>query len=139
MTRTVIINAYNWNPIVQISDGVNNKFNRVDGKPFNNARDIYYFQEGFYNMIAKRSAFVCERQDCENVLRQIKESKDNYYFVNKSYKGDKIYKVLQILDVVCDNIMKPVMMVKDIEDTAEELYISEFYKRNFNDIPEIDL
>nr|DAN20872.1 MAG TPA: hypothetical protein [Caudoviricetes sp.] len=139
MVRTVIINAYNWNPIIQMSDGVNNKFTRTDGKHFSNNSNIYYFQEEFYAMLSKHSSFVHEPKDSTNILKQIQESNDKYYFVNKSYKGDKIYKVLQVIDVVYNNVSKPVMMVEDIEGTPEELYISDFYERHFEDIPEIDL
>lgn len=141
MTRNIIIGAFNWNPIIQMSDGVKNKFTRVDGKLFNTDSDVYYFQEAFYKDLCKGRRFV----DLDNetrrdvILKSIQHSKDNYYFVNKSYKGDKIYKVVQIIDVEYNGIIKPVMMAKDIMNTAEELYISDVFERNYDHISKINL
>ena len=141
MKRNIVIGAFNWNPIIQMSDGVNNKFTRVDGKTFNQDSNIYYFQEAFYKDLSKRHRFVDldneKRRDM--LFKEIQGSNDNYYFVNKSYKGDKIYKVVQILDVEYNGIVKPVMMAKDVMGTAEELYISDVFERNYDHISKINL
>lgn len=140
MTRTVIIRAHNWNPIIQMSDGINNKFVRTDGKEFNHDKNVYYFQENFYNVLGGIYLDINGNNDRDLVLSQLRNSNDRLYFINYHYnKEDRIYRVLQVINVRRGDDVKPVMMCEDIMDTPEELYIRDYYDRNHEDIPEYDI
>ena len=140
MVRTTIIRAYNWNPIIQMSDGVKNKFVRTDGKEFNKGKNIYYFQENFYYRLGGIRLDIHDKNGRDLVLSQIRTSNDRFYFINHHYnKEDRIYRVLQVINVRLGDDVKPVLMVEDIMNTPEELYIRDYYERNHEDIPEYDI
>lgn len=140
MTRTTIIRAHNWNPIIQMSDGVKNKFVRTDGKEFNKGKNIYYFQENFYDILGGIRLDIHDKNGRDLVLSQIRKSNDRFYFINHHYnKEDRIYRVLQVINVRLGDDVKPVLMVEDIMNTPEELYIRDYYERNHEDIPEYDI
>lgn len=140
MVRTAIIRTHNWNPIIQMSDGVKNKFVRTDGKEFNKGKNIYYFQENFYDILSGLRLYIHGKNNRDLVLSQTRTSNYRFYFINHHYnKEDRIYRVLQVINVRLGYDVKPVLMVEDIMDTPEELYIRDYYERNYEDILEYDI
>lgn len=51
MNKMLLLSTTRWNPIIQISDGVKNKFKRMDGKPFPKGKNIYFLQQELFDIM----------------------------------------------------------------------------------------
>lgn len=63
MDKILLLSTTRWNPIIQMSDGVKNKFERVDGRPLPKGKNIYFFQQEFYEMLKDKVRTVMVAED----------------------------------------------------------------------------
>lgn len=136
MKNMLMLKAVYWSPIIQMSDGVNNKFKRTDGKPFHKGKNIYFFQQEFYDRLSDGKLTSISKGNRQNTYHIIDKNisfaigfKGAKYFLNKNHDYTwTLYKVLDFIDVEFDGEVKTTMVAEDLTDTPEEFYINELWE-----------
>lgn len=143
MEKILFLKAVRWEPIIQMSDGINNKFNRIDGQPLLKGDNIYFFQKEFYDMLKNASVGKVHEYSPYQTYATIidaltfaKAFEGPKYFYNQSSDGDVLYKVVQIIDAFysVNGDVRPVIVAQDITDTPEEFYIREESERTKGEV-----
>ena len=142
MDKKILAYTHFWSPIIQMSDSVNNKFKRTDGKSFPKGKNIYFFQQEFYDMLTdgKMSSIPkANRQNKYHIIDDnicfLKGFKGSKYLMNKDTNFDHtLYKVIGFIEVEYNGYVKTTIVAEDITDTPEEFYIHELYESDNDDI-----
>lgn len=147
MGKNLLLYSHFWSPIIQMSDGVNNKFKRVDGKPLPKGKNIYFFQQEFYDMLSDGKMTSISKGNRQTKYRIIDDNV-NYakgfsgtkYLMNKDEKFDHtLYRIVGFIDVEYDGDVKTAIVVEDLTDTPEEFYVHELYDVADSEFKTIDM
>ena len=147
MDKILLLNTTRWNPIIQMSDGVKNKFERVDGRPLPKGKNIYFFQQEFYEMLKDESLSVIHRGRSQTNHKIINENliyaqgfKGIKYLLNKVDTNEyTLYRIRELIDVKYKDEVRTVMVAEDLTDTPEEFYINELWDRDTDAFKTIDM
>lgn len=147
MNKMLLLSTTRWNPIIQISDGVKNKFKRVDGKPFPKGKNIYFLQQELFDIMTDKSLSVIHRGAHQRNYNIINDNiiyasgfKGVKYLLNKTDTYEyTLYRIREFIDVQYDDVIRTVIVVEDLTDTPEEFYINELWDRDTDNFKTIDM
>lgn len=147
MAKILLLSTTRWNPIIQMSDGVKNKFKRVDGRPLQKGKNIYFFQQEFYEMLKDESLSVIHRGRSQTNHKIINENliyaqgfKGTKYLSNKKDPYTyTLYRIREFIDVEYNGKVRTVIVAEDLTDTTEEFHLTELWNTDTDAFKTIDM